>query len=159
MNINPIGMLKSENIDGMNVYISGIRRGADAIVWDTETGNMLIGEVKYIVKMWDYESEFIFRDEYGSYDHGRSREFDFFLPFFADDDDYYAGIDIRPECKDTHNVQSCRNYMRLAEETTVEDDGSFAKHEVERKRHKMHREIKHRMYAERIARQKAKKGA
>lgn len=167
MNINPFGMHKSENINGINIYLSGIRRGADAIVWNTESGNMFMGKVNYIVDMWDYESEFIFRDEYGEQDYGRSREFDFFLPFFTDTDEYYVGIDINAECKDTKNIQSCRDYMKwqndlidedIAFEDIVKPYDGFAKREQERKRHQMHRAIKHRMYEQRVARRNAKRG-
>lgn len=163
MDINPIGMLKSENINGINIYLSGIRRGADALVLNTENGNLFLVEVMFIMNMWDYDREYIFRDDHGSYDYGPHRNFDFFLPFFAEDDDYYVGINIRHECKDTHNVQSTKEYMRWAGGTNgnewmfrLKDDGSFVERDAERNRHKMHREIKHRMYAERIARRKAK---
>ena len=48
-------------------------------------------------------------------------------------------------------------YFRL--DLNIPESEEMQKHIARKDRHKMHREIKHRMYAERIARRKAKKGA
>lgn len=140
MELNPIGMYKSENINGLNIYLSGIRVGADALILNTVNGNMFLGTVAKIDDFFDQCEEM-------------PCGFDFYLPFFTDDADYYVGINVKPECMDTLCVQKCIRYIRLPEKVE-EKDPECVRRETERERHKMHREIKKRMYAERIARKK-----
>ena len=151
-----VGMIESD-YDGMCLWVTALRVGAVALVLDKSTDELNVGTIAEVVtaSRWSYgiKSEEILC---GPYDATGE--------FITDDEVAYVGINYFHECEDRKTLRNFYEYLDALAEMDDEDLGEYRNNDAmdernaERDRHIVHRSIKHRMYAERVARRNARKG-